>query len=374
MISQEAHSHPNLLELPSVQAIDLFCGAGGLTRGLSEAGIDVRLGVDTDPACAFPYETNNRRAKFLHKSVADISGKELEQYFSKDSWTLLAGCAPCQTFSSYNRKKPSFDDPKWRMLDHFKRLINELSPDFVTMENVPRLKARSVYKDFCANLESQNYKIWAEVVDCTKYGIAQTRQRLVLLASRHFDPSFLSQEEFGQPLRTVRDVIYGLTEISAGATDPKDSLHSAASLSDINIQRMHAAKPGKTWRDWPDEIIADCHKHPKGREYLSVYGRMEWDKPAPTLTTNYYSFGTGRFGHPEQHRALSLREGALIQGFPADYEFVPQGALPVRKTIGRMVGNAVPVPLGKAIGQSLLHQVQHTDTLRTKIYKGFRNE
>lgn len=130
-------------------------------------------------------------------------------------------------------------------------------------------------------------------------------------------------------------------------------LHAASKLSDLNLERIRASRPGGTWRDWPEHLVADCHRRETGRTYPGVYGRMEWDEPAPTLTTQFYGFGNGRFGHPEQDRAISLREGAILQGFPKSYSFLPDGAPVHFKTLGRMIGNAVPVTLGEVIGRSI---------------------
>lgn len=124
-------------------------------------------------------------------------------------------------------------------------------------------------------------------------------------------------------------------------------------MSEINLKRIRASKPGGTWRDWPKKLVADCHKEGSGKTYPSVYGRMEWNKPAPTMTTQCYGYGNGRFGHPEQDRAISLREAAVIQGFPRDYKFIERGASVEFRTLGRMIGNAVPVGLGQAIAKSI---------------------
>jgi DNA (cytosine-5)-methyltransferase 1 len=153
--------------------------------------------------------------------------------------------------------------------------------------------------------------------------------------------------------KTVREAIGKLPAIRQGTAHPKDPLHSAAKLSDLNLKRIRASRPGGTWRDWPKHLIADCHKRDTGYSYPGVYGRMAWDEPAPTLTTQFFGFGSGRFGHPEQDRAISLREGAILQGFPRSYSFIPEGAPVHFRVLGRMIGNAVPVTLGEMIGQSI---------------------
>ena len=338
-----------------INAVDLFCGAGGLTHGLKRAGINVKLGIDIDPACRYPYEANNK-AKFLLKSVDDVNASELTKYYA-GNYNLLAGCAPCQTFSTYNQKACS-SDKRWWLLLQFGRLVEESAPDLITMENVPGLKDQEVFTDFVENLKKQGYSIYYEVIDSSRYGLPQKRRRLVLVASKLGPVRLLSPEEMGVKIMKVKDVIRDLPSLGAGEVDPNDPLHQSSSLSELNMKRIRHSKPGGTWRDWPKHLVADCHKKDSGKTYPGVYARMQWDKPAPTMTTQYFGFGNGRFGHPEQDRAISLREGAIFQGFPKDYKFVPPGAPIKKKELGRLIGNAVPVTLGELIGRSLLEHVR----------------
>ena len=179
-----------------------------------------------------------------------------------------------------------------------------------------------------------------------------------MLASKLGPISLLTIEQYGKRPRTVKEAIGHLPPIKAGTSHPKDALHQCSALSEINMRRMKASKPGRTWRDWPMELLADCHKKSSGKTYPSVYGRMTWDDPAPTITTQFFGFGNGRFGHPEQDRAISLREGAILQSFPPDYEFTRPGEQVCQKSIGRLIGNAVPVRLGEVIGRTLVEHVE----------------
>lgn len=337
--------------LSRVEAIDLFCGAGGLTYGLEQAGISVRVGVDIDPACQYPYTANNS-GEFLLKSVNDLGKSELSKHFSKNSVSLLAGCAPCQTFSSYNQKANSSDE-RWWLLGEFGRLIEELIPDIVTMENVPGLYTQDIFQEFLTLLHRNKYRIWCKVIDCSLYGLPQQRKRLVLMGSKFDEIELLSPSKFKNDSCTVREAISTLPAIKAGEVYKGDPLHQSASLSKLNQQRIRASRPGGTWREWKKELIACCHRKTTGKTYPGVYGRMEWDKPAPTMTTQFFGFGNGRFGHPEQDRAISLREGAILQGFPRDYNFAQPGCRISKTGLGRMIGNAVPVPLGRLIGESI---------------------
>ncbi|SUO96716.1 DNA cytosine methyltransferase [Suttonella ornithocola] len=337
-----------------IEAVDLFCGAGVLTAGLMQAGINVKAGYDIESCCAYAYEYNNPGAKFILKDVQHVTAEEILSHYSDDAIRLLAGCAPCQPFSTYNQGRDTKNDKKWPLLYAFARLIRETKPHLVTMENVPDVTKHEVYQDFVKNLENIGYKIWANTVLCADYGIPQMRRRHVLLASRIGKIELLA-ETHKNKYRTVRDAIGDLPPLMAGERSATDNLHRCAGLSEINLKRIRASKPGGTWMDWPEELRAACHRKESGQSYKRVYGRMEWDKPAPTITTLCYGFGNGRFGHPEQDRAISLREAAIFQSFPIDYQFFDptKTQQPNISIIGRMIGNAVPVGLGTIVGKSL---------------------
>lgn len=339
-----------------VACVDLFCGAGGLTHGLIEAGVRVVAGVDLDEACRYPYEANNHSARFHLRDVASLEASEVESWFGSTSVRVLAGCAPCQPFSSYAQRYDTKGTKRWSLLDHFARLVEEVQPEIVIMENVPAVRRHEVFDNFVKTLEQLRYKVWHSVVDCSDYGLPQRRRRAVLLASRYGQITLL--EPNSSDKKNVRHVLADLPRISHGERHEVDPLHAASRLSPLNQERIRASRPGGTWRDWPKRLIAACHLRDTGKSYPSVYGRMTWDQPAPTLTTQFYGFGNGRFGHPEQDRALSLREGAILQGFPKSYSFVPEGARIQFKTLGRLIGNAVPVDLGHVIGESILSHLK----------------
>ena len=352
--------HLNRRRKKSVQAIDLFCGAGGLTRGFKDAGIDVILGTDIDPDCEYPYFSNNK-VPFVEKSVDKFYAKDFPELYKEADIKILAGCAPCQPFSSYSHGKLGERDERLPLLKEFARLVSEFKADIVTMENVPLLEKKPIFADFVKCLKDEGFdKVNYKVVNSADYGVPQSRQRLVLLASRYGPIDMIEPTTPDGKRVNVRDVIGPgkVSEISAGQVCKGDPLHCASRLSQINLKRIRASKPNGTWRDWDKSLRAECHRKDSGRGYSGVYGRMSWDLPAPTITTNYSCFGCGRFGHPEQDRAISLREGALLQSFPEDYCFAEENSVIRKGAIGRMIGNAVPPKLGKAIGESIVKHVE----------------
>lgn len=340
-----------------LSAVDLFCGAGGLTRGLLDAGVRVVAGIDSDPDCRYPYERNNG-VPFLLRDVRDLDPSELERVLEPGSVRALVGCAPCQPYSTYSRSRRTYD-ARWHLLGEFGRLVEHLRPDLVALENVVPLQRHPIYADFVQRLEGVGYAVTAYRVRCTDYGVPQTRVRLVVFASLH-GPVAMAHGDAPAERTTVRAAIGGLPPLVAGATDPDDPLHRACRLSPLNLERIRQSSPGGTWRDWDSELVATCHRAPTGSRSPSIYGRLAWDAPAPTVTTEFTNYGSGRFGHPDQDRALSLREGALLQTFPPTYDFVPPGRPVAFRRVARLIGNAVPVRLARAIGDSLIaHVVQH---------------
>lgn len=334
--------------LNNYAVIDLFCGIGGLTHGFVKENFNVVAGIDIDETCRYAYEENNKAA-FINKKIEDVTGEYLNSLYPKGSKKILIGCAPCQPFSKYTSKVEK--DEKWGLLYHFARLIKEVKPDIVSMENVPDLIRHSVYKDFISELKRLEYKVIPKIVNCDEYGVPQKRRRLVLLATKSGVIELIKETHKNKPV-TVRDIIGKLKPISAGETCKTDKLHKARKLDVINELRIKNTPIGGGWQNWPKELMLKCHKRKTGKTYKNVYGRMEWSKPAPTMTTLCCGLGNGRFGHPEQNRAISLREAALFQSFPKYYKFVKSNET-AKFTLGRHIGNAVPVKLGKIIAKSI---------------------
>jgi DNA (cytosine-5)-methyltransferase 1 len=360
---------PSKLRDSRISAVDLFCGAGGLTHGLLRAGVRVEAGIDVDPRAAHAYSVNNAGAQFLPWDVSTKNSPSVAKLFAKGKYRLLAGCAPCQPFSKLTNGMKRHGS--WDLLDNFGRLVRRIRPELVTMENVPELarRGRRVFERFLGTLRLAGYSVAWKVVNCSDYGAPQARKRLVLLASR-LGPIAIPAGRYSAPgrQRTVRQAIGDLPRLSAGARHASDPLHVAAALSPMNLRRIRATPhDGGTKGDWPKRLVLACHLRKTGARYRSIYGRMRWDQPAPTMTTLCNGIGNGRFGHPEQDRAITLREAALLQSFPRTYEFWPVHQTLHAKAIARMIGNAVPPALARALGRALVDHVNDCDRPPARI-------
>jgi DNA (cytosine-5)-methyltransferase 1 len=271
----------------SINCVDLFCGAGGLTNGLRSEGIHVSAGFDVDEACRHPFEANND-GEFINGDVTKLSASELTRIFGDAEIRILAGCAPCQPFSTYSHRYETIGTPRWGLLYQFAKLVKGVRPEVVTMENVSSVTRHAVYEDFLKTLIKAGYDVDHHVIDSSKYGLPQSRKRTVLLASR-LGPIEILPPSKRKP-RTVRQAISKLHPLQAGEKSHKDSLHSSASLSSLNLDRIRVSEPGGTWRDWPEHLISPCHRKASGKTYPGVYARMSWDEPSPTLTTQFYGY------------------------------------------------------------------------------------
>lgn len=345
----------------TVRVIDLFCGVGGMTHGFVRQGFDVVAGIDIDKTCRYAYETNNR-TKFLEEDIANVTAELLNKEFGEDcDVRVLIGCAPCQPFSNLNVRKRVHSKKKKFPLERFAELIAQVRPEIVSMENVKGLtqKGRStVFKDFLKTLDENGYKVFYKVIDCSDYGVPQKRHRLILLASRMGNIRLIDPTHEKKKV-TVRETIAGLPPINDGQIHSKDPLHRTSKLSPLNKRRIVATPAnGGNSSAWPEELKLACHKKKTGRSYKgTVYGRMRWEQPSPTMTTQCYGLGNGRFGHPTQHRAISLREAALFQTFPMSYRFAPDTEAIFMKSIARHIGNAVPVRMGEVIAKSIKQHI-----------------
>jgi DNA (cytosine-5)-methyltransferase 1 len=334
--------------------VDVFCGVGGLSHGFVKEGFKVLAGFDLDASCKYAYEKNNS-AKFIQKSIEVLTGEEVNALYGENEIRILVGCAPCAPFSKYTQGRPN---EKWKLLRQFRRVILESQPDVISMENVPELEKHVAFTRFVSALKRAGYHVSYSVVFCPEYGIPQSRRRLVLLASKFGELTLLGKTHSKSRYRTVRSAIGRMPALEAGQSHAADRIHSCRSLEPINLERIKATPPGGGWADWREDLRLECHKKKSGKTYRSIYGRMNWDDLAPTLTTHCTGIGNGRFGHPQQDRAISLREAALLQTFPRYYRFVEPRKPVLNKTVSRQVGNAVPVRLGRIIARSIRRHLQ----------------
>lgn len=338
-----------------MKALDFFCGAGGLTRGLLDAGVDVVAGFDCDEHCQSTYEYNNPGVRFVQADIQRIGLKDLKVNgrLRRFDDVLFAGCAPCQPFSSQRKGNGHRHDAK--LLSEFGRLVEAALPGYVLIENVPgiaKVRGYSTFHRFLRMLEKNGYLYAHDILDAKYYGVPQNRRRLVLLATR-YSPASLPRGRYGnglRPFKTVRKGISHFPAIGAGECHPDVPNHVAASIMELNLERLrHTPHDGGDRRSWPKRLRLECHKG-NYEGHSDVYGRMSWDSPAPALTGRCHSISNGRYGHPEQDRAISLREAAALQSFPDGYVFFG-----FNKHIAQQIGNAVPVRLAEYLGEHILH-------------------
>ena len=329
-----------------LRAVDLFCGIGGLSYGLRCRGIEVAAGYDVDASCRYAYEANNDGAAFIESDIRDLSFRDLAPRYCGADVSILVGCAPCQPFSAHTRRNKHRGDD-CSLLDEFSRIVAEGTPDVVSIENVPGLSKHEAFARFVRRLRQLEYRVAYGVLNCGNYGVPQRRKRLVLLASRLHEVSVPPARGDTPP---VANFIHDLPPLESGETHAADRAHVTLPLSRLNRRRILQSKPGGSWKDWDAHLVSECHQR---AYYPAPYGRMRWDAPAPTMTTQFCYYSTGRFGHPEQNRTISVREAALLQTFPANYALVdPDATLPVRK-LAKQIGNAVPVKLAEALGDAI---------------------
>ncbi len=336
-----------------LKAIDFFCSGGGMTYGMRQAGINVIAGIDNDPDVKETYEKNNPGVEFIYADIFELKESELEEHTGikkNDDNLIFIGCSPCQYWSIIQTNKNKSEKSK-DLLKEFHRFVKYYNPGFVVVENVPGLERKSEesgLKEFVEELESRGYEVHYDIYNLNEYGVPQTRKRFSLIASRVVHKKITPAKCNKKPI--VKDFIgehNGFPRIKAGHIDKTKFQHSSAKLSKENLEVI-----SKTPKNGGNSVKQ--RKHFKGKGFGDSYSRMSWEKPAPTITTRFISFSNGRFGHPEEDRAISLREGATLQTFPKDYVFYA-------KNMGanaRMIGNAVPPEFAKRIGEAIIEALK----------------
>jgi len=343
-------------------AIDVFGGCGGSGIGFRRVGFDILAAIENDPYAAKSYE-RNIGVEPIVRDVCDVTGRELlkETGLARGELTALIGCPPCQGFTSHRRDTARGRDPRNVLLGEYVRLVRALRPQFVVFENVPGLvkgPSRWRFEIAVRELRALGYELTYEVVQSADYGVPQFRKRLLVIGASEYVP-VLPEPTHGDPESksvrrgerkrwvTVRDAIGGLRRLRSGEADPKDALHVARNHSDLNLRRLREIPHDGGSRDsLPAELVLACHKDHEG--HYDVYGRMSWDRPAPTLTSGCTNITRGRFAHPVQDRAITVREALLLQGFPK-YAWLAGGI----EEQSLQVGNAVPPPLAAAAARAV---------------------
>jgi len=343
-----------------IRVVDFFCGCGGTCAGLQKAGMKVLLGIDVDADAEKTFRANFPKSEFLRRDITKVVFNDLYDFLPKAENRgvafplLFSACAPCQPFSKQNQHLDE-NDRRRSLLSQFHRFVEHFLPEYIFVENVPGLQNISpksgVFGKFLSFLAKNQYNYEVAVIAAEDYGIPQCRRRLIVLASRlgniPFPVPTHGPHSKNIAFSTVGDWIKDIPPLKAGQTDKSDHNHRAAALSPLNFERIKATPIGGSRKDWPKHLILDCHKAHSG--HSDVYGRLHWDKPAPALTTRCISLSNGRFGHPKQHRAISVREAACLQTF--DRQFVFHGNL---NSMAKQIGNAVPVLLAEKFGREII--------------------
>jgi DNA (cytosine-5)-methyltransferase 1 len=337
-----------------LKAIDFFCGGGGMTCGLRKAGVRVIAGIDLDKDCEETYKTNNPGSVFIHSDINALKCHDLEKKLKlkkNDNNMIFVGCSPCQYYSIIRSDKTKSAISKDLLLQ-FKRFVEYFRPGYILVENVPGIISRkdSVLPEFLKFLDDMGYKNRENrIINMMQYGIPQSRKRFSLIATRV--NKSISHPKKEKKVITVRDVLgeeHGFAKIEAGNIDVTEFFHTTANLSELNLKRVKKTpKNGGTrlaWKNDP-ELQLKCYVN-KDDCFRDVYGRLWWDKPSSTITTNFYKTSNGRFSHPMENRALSIREGATLQTFPKSYKFKTSSMIKAAK----IIGNAVPPEYARRLG------------------------
>jgi len=338
--------------------VDFFCGGGGMSFGMQDSGIQVLAGIDYEENCRATYNANIGKDKFIKADVFELKEEELEKTLKlkrNDDELLLIGCSPCQFWSIINTDKKKSQNSK-NLLVEFERFVKYFNPGYVVVENVPgvlRKKGESGLETFINWLEENKYTVHFKVHNTSEYGVPQNRKRFTLIANRVTDSAL--EPIKSNKILTVRDVIgveNGFSKIKAGHRDETVFNHSVPNISDLTLRRLKKVKKDGgnrlSFANDP-ELQLDCFIG-RDNSFKDTFGRLWWDKPSPTITTKFFSVSNGRFVHPVENRALSIREGATLQSFPKDYKFIGTSM----GSIARLIGNAVPPEYAKRVGQAII--------------------
>lgn len=334
-------------------SIDLFAGAGGLSSGLAAEGFEIAAAVEIDPVSAKTYRLNHPSTNVLVEDIRDLTGPYLlaQAGIDRGDLDLLTGCPPCQGFSTLRtkRKKRLANDPRNELIGEILRLVRSIRPRAVVVENVPGLATSNRFAEFRDGLHKSGYRSEYKILNASDFGVPQRRKRLVLIAFRHREIP-VNWSSYYHEQMTVRDAIEHL----APAGSSGDELHDVSEKrTPVMLKRIKATpKNGGSRHDLPPELQCACHL--RGEGYSDVYGRMSWDSVSPTITSGCSNPSKGRFLHPEEDRAITLREAALLQTFPSNYQFCLDRG---KEHVARQIGNAFPPELIRPIARVIKREL-----------------
>ena len=362
----------------ALTAMDVFAGGGGLTVGLKRSGFRVVAAVEIEPHAFATYKANHPEVKCLKQDISTIPGSGLLTYAGTDRIDLLAGCPPCQGFTSLTAKYKKREDPRNQLVLEMARLAEEMKPRAIMMENVPGLtqKGGLLYRQLRSRLKALDYELTEGILQVADFGVPQFRRRFVLLGGLGFKINLPKATHSGlptegvEPWRTVRDAIAGipepmtLSQAKAQGKVERSNWHVVRELSAKNIERLRTARAGESWRRIPEYLRPACHRDGYVG-FTNVYGRMEWDRPSPTITGGCTTLSKGRFGHPSANRTISVREAALLQTFPADYRL----DTPYMEYVCNIIGNALPCHFAEAISRQCAQQLKEQTEERLQKFQ-----
>jgi DNA (cytosine-5)-methyltransferase 1 len=349
-------------------AVDLFSGAGGLTLGLKRSGFRVVAGVEIDPEIAKTYKANHPEVALLTNDIRKVTGEEILRVAGVNEVDLVAGCPPCQGFSKLTDKYRKAD-PRNGLVLEMARIVRELTPKLVMMENVPGLADRGarLLRRFKSQLEALGYTIAEDILQLADYGVPQSRRRLVLVAGRGFSIALPkrsharkgNQRKGLKPWKTLRDALASMEKpvtlsVARNNGGPrKFNWHVVRDLDPISIDRYRELSQGEARCALPRRLRPRCHKGTYSG-FVNVYGRMNWNQTPPTITAGCTTPCKGRFGHPRELRTISVREAALIQTFPKRYRLETD----FMECACALVGNALPPEFAERVATSCLESLR----------------
>lgn len=338
--------------MKKAKAVDLFSGCGGLTLGLKQAGFRVVGAIELDQSAAKSYRANHRKVILWTRDIRKVAVKEIMRrlHLKVGRLDLLAACPPCQGFSTLRTRNGAKKnrDKRNHLIFEVLRFARVLRPKAIMMENVPRLRRKRIFLDFCRELRSLGYEPCSDIKDAAYYGVPQRRKRLILVAGLGFPISLATES---RRLRTVRSAIGKLSK--AGRSG--DWLHDMTENRSEKVLGIIRQIPqnGGSREDLPDEYQLACHKGFDG--FRDIYGRMAWQEVAPTITSGCSNPSKGRFLHPKENRAITMREAALLQSFPPKYRFAKSAG---KEAIAAMIGNALPPEFIKRHAKNIVRELR----------------